>query len=254
MKGVFAVHCVDFGLPERYRVVFYRSVFEMVLMQFLYYVQAEEIPVFCGVSESSVLEFMDMCDDYLGSIETHSIFGAAVFFKKCAGTRLLDGFSEAAGNCVAATEDLNARQYKILMETRAQCVKKVLVNTEGMGTVPSYCTVEAPLAYLLRTEQDCNKCPEKWPSSGILSSIISLLSGSVYSSMADFKMAVAGLAGTVGLAGTCLFDVVQSLMIAELIQSKTLDVCQPFSIVLSELLGTIKERGLQKDDYQRLGL
>lgn len=45
MKNIRAVYYTDHGLADEYKVVFYQSAFEMVLMQFLYCVQSGE--VFC---------------------------------------------------------------------------------------------------------------------------------------------------------------------------------------------------------------
>ena len=48
MKNIRAVYYTDHGLADEYKVVFYQSAFEMVLMQFLYCVQSGEVFfVFC---------------------------------------------------------------------------------------------------------------------------------------------------------------------------------------------------------------
>ena len=56
------------------------------------------------------------------------------------------------------------------------------------------------------------------------------------------KIAVAGLAGTIGCNGTALFVIIQSLMVTELVHDLSLDVQQPFSTILAELLERILEK------------
>lgn len=243
VKGIFSVHYKSFELPDEYRVVFYQSVFEMALMQFLYYAQSEEVLDSNGIPEDVAQELSDLRDEYLGGIEPPSIFGAAIFFKKHADNKLLNGFREAAGDCVATTRDLDKEQYESLLKTHAQCIKRVLVSAEPDSAINSYCTVEIPLAFLFRTEQDCNGYPKQWPADEVIFSIIKLLSDKLYNSMLDFRDTVVSLAGTFDFDSVSLFAMIQSLMVTEIVRSLSLDVHQPFNTILAELL----ERLLKKE-------
>lgn len=50
------------------------------------------------------------------------------------------------------------------------------------------------------------------------------------------------LFGTIGCNGTALFVIIQSLMVTELVHDSSLDVQQPFSTILAELLERILEK------------
>lgn len=242
MKNIRAVYYTDHGLADEYKVVFYQSAFEMVLMQFLYCVQSGEVFLSSVLPEEVVQEFNDLRDEYCGGLEKSSLLGAAIFLRKRVKVFLLDGFQEVIRRCAVGALDLDRQQYLELESEYGYCFKKVFIET--WGTVPdsSYCTVEAPLAYLFRADRDCSKKTVQWLSDDVIVSVARLLSGNLYNSMLEFKIAVAGLAGTIGCNGTALFVIIQSLMVTELVHDSSLDVQQPFSTILAELLERILEK------------
>jgi len=228
----------DYGQIGSADIMFYRSAAEVALMHFLDYLQGNSESL-SMLSEGAEKEMAHLADRFAANDCMEGLICSSLFFLQNVSSKVLEEFMALGKGMVGhGSVSIGLDGLDGYVGEYGIAIKHVVAYSKSKSCLQSYCTVQVPVAYLLRSRLDVNGFAKPWPADYVVAGILKSLQSYTYSSPRDLDCVVGALAGKTGDSADILPIMVQAVLVKPLIGMylEGEDLAVPFREIVDKLI------------------